>query len=321
MQQLQVTACTPVSKSRKSNSSCHCISRVSTNGMLGTSTCQIDQTRIGRTNVAVIDCPGCNDTTRSDTEVLGEIAKVFSSQYLFLKKLRLRGILYLRDITKTRMEGSDVKTLNLFSRLVGKEAFPHVVFVTTMWGRLEVEGQKTAYKREKELKEDFWREMILKGSYVQRFEGTKDSAEGIISQLVGDADPVILQIQRELIDKELQLSATSAGAVLAPEVEERLGESKSKLQRFRDCLARELNGAVQKCVLLDIEKAEKERSQAQSDKDTLQEKVGSDIKTKIKGGSSNWQDNLRTICTVLGLGLSIVSDVVLPLAGVSCTIM
>ena len=173
MQQLQVTACTLVSKSRKSNSSCLCISRVSTNSMLGTSTCQIVQTKIGRTNVAVVDCPGFNDTTRSDTEVLGEIAKVLSSQYLFLKKLRLRGILYLRDITKTRMEGSDVKTLNLFSRLVGKEAFPHVVFVTTMWGRLDAEGQKTAYKREKELKGDFWREMILEGSYVQRFEATK----------------------------------------------------------------------------------------------------------------------------------------------------
>jgi hypothetical protein len=138
---------------------------------------------------------------------------------------------------------------------------------------------------------------------------------------VGDADPVILQIQHKLIDKELQLSVTSVGAVLAPEVEERLGESKSKLQRFRDRLACEPNGAVQKRVLIDIEKAEKVRNQAQSDKNKLQEKVGSDMKTKIKGGSSNWQDNLHTICTVLGLGLSIVADVVLPLAGVSCTVM
>lgn len=275
------------------------------------------QISIGRTNVAVVDCPGFNDTKRSDTEVLGEIAKVLSSQYLFSKKLRLRGILYLRDISKTRMEGSDIRTLNLFSKLVGKGAFPHVVFVTTMWGNLDDAGKKAAYKRENELKEDFWSEMIQEGSYMTRFDGNKDSAEGIISQLVGDADPVILQIQHELIDRDLELAATGAGAILVPIVEEKLVESKSKLQRFRARLAGESNGTIQRKVLSEIEKAEKERDQAQSDKDHLQEKVGSSVRGKVPEGK-NWQETLRTICTVLGVGVTIVSAFV-PAA--SCNIM
>ncbi|KAH8656042.1 P-loop containing nucleoside triphosphate hydrolase protein [Tricladium varicosporioides] len=191
-----------------------------------TTTCQVIQTRIGRTNVAVVDCPGFNDTKRSDTEILQEIAKVLSTQYLLAKKLRLRGILFLRDITSDRMEGSDVRTLDLFTRLVGKNAFPHVVFVTTKWGRLDAEGKKAGYRKERELKNDFWREVILDGATATRFHGSRDSAEGIISQLVGDAEPITLQIQQELIDREMELAATRAGAMLAPEVEQQLGESK-----------------------------------------------------------------------------------------------
>lgn len=233
-----------------------------------------------------------------------------------MNKLRLRGILYLRDISKTRMEGSDIRTLNLFSKLVGREAFPHIVFVTTMWGNLDTEGKKIAYKREKELKDDFWNEMVQGGSYVTRFEGSKASAEGIISQLVGDADPVILQIQHELIDNDLKLAATAAGAVLAPIVEEKLGEAKSKIQRLRARLTRESNSTVQQKVLLDIKKTEKERDQAQLDKVQLEEKVGAKLKGKISEGG-DWQETLRTICSVLGVGISVVSAAV----GSSCTIM
>lgn len=286
----------------------------------GTATCQMVQAKIGRTNLAVIDCPGFNDTTRSDTEILEEIAKVLSSQYLLSRKLRLRGILYLRDITKTRMEGSDIRTLKLFKSLVGKKAFPYIVFVTTMWGRVSEADMEVAYARERELKDEFWREMILDGSRVQRFLGTKYSAEGIISQLIGDANPVVLQIQHELVDKELELAETEAGANLAPEVEEKLDESKSKIQRFRERLAGESNGTRQKLVLLDIKKAEKDRDQAESDKRRLKEKVGSEMKRRIKK-DGDWHDNIKTICTVLGVGLTIVANVIIPLAGGGCSLM
>jgi hypothetical protein len=213
------------------------------------------------------------------------------------------------------MEGSDIRTLDLFSKLVGKAAFRHVVFVTTMWGNLDAEGKKVAFKREKELKEKFWDEMMHDGSYVTRFEGSRASAQGIISQLVGDKDPVVLQIQHELIDRDLELAATAAGSILAPIVEEKLVETKSRLQRLRARLAGESNGTIQREWVSKIEKVEEERDQAQSDKDLLKEKVGSKVKGKVAEGNG-WQETLRTICTVLGLSLSIVS-VFVP----SCSIM
>jgi len=273
-----------------------------------TATCQLVQTKIGRTNVAVVDCPGFNDTTRSDTEILAEIAKVLSSQYLQSKKLQLRGILYLRDISKTRMEGSDVNTLKLFARLVGKKAFPHVVLVTTMWSRLGSNGQNLGDRKEMELKEDFWREMIMEGSYMQRFSGTKDSAEGIISQLIGDAEPVVLQIQHELIDEERSLAATSAGSLLAPRVSESLEDSESKIQRYLERLEGETNSTVQESFRLEIGKAEKEKAKAESDKDTLKQKVGADLKRKIREAVT-WQDAIRTLCSVVGVSLAIVGAV------------
>ncbi|CZR68363.1 uncharacterized protein PAC_18262 [Phialocephala subalpina] len=285
-----------------------------------TGTCQIVEARIGLTNVAIVDCPGFNDTNRSDTEVLEEIAKVLSSQYLLSKQLHLRGILYLRDITKGRMEGSDMRTLNLFKSLVGKKAFPHIVFVTTMWGRLTDKDLEVAYARERELKDEFWKEMIWDGSRVQKFQGSKSSAEGIISQIIGSDDPIVLQIQRELIDKELELAVTEAGAILVPEVEERLDRSTSRIQRSRARLAEETNGTRQNAVLLDIKKAENERDQAKSDKKKLKEKVGAEMKKKINKDGT-WQDNLRTICVVLEIGLTILADVILPVAGVSCSVM
>jgi len=254
----------------------------------------------------------------SDAEVLGEIASVLSTQYLLEKQLRLRGILYLRDITEPRMTGSDITTFDLFSKLVGKKAFPYVVFVTTKWGLLDKRHQAVGDEREMELKEDFWKEMIMegKGSYVTRFMDTKDSAEGIISQLVGDDSPVILKIQHELIDEDLELGNTSAGAVLVGMVEDRLGATTRKIGRCRDRLENETNTTKQASTLLEIRKEEKVRKQAQADRAQLKRKVGSDMKSKIKN-MGTWQETLRTACSVLGVVISIV----LPVTGTSCTIM
>ena len=266
----------------------------------------------------IVDCPGFNDTKMSDAEVLSEIASVLSTQYLLENQLRLRGILYLRDITKPRMEGSDMTTFELFSKLVGKKAFPYVVFVTTKWGLLDKKNQMVGNEREMELKEDFWKEMIMegRGSYVTRFLDTKDSAEGIISQVVGNADPVVLKIQHELIDEDMELGDTSAGAVLAGVVEERLGATTRKIRRCRDRMEDETNATIQSNTLLEIQKAEKAREQAQNDQYHLKRKVGSDMKSKIKN-LGTWQETLRTACSVLGVLLSIV----LPATGSSCTIM
>lgn len=291
------------------------------NVKLGTATCQVVITKIGRTQVAVVDCPGFNDTCKSDVEVLAEIAKVLSTQYLIEQKLQLRGILWLHDITKTRMHGSDMKTLDLFYRLIGKPAFKHAVLVSTMWNQVKAEFEDAAYDKEAQLTDDFWREMILGGSYAQRFLGTRASAEGIISQLVGSREPVVLQIQRELVDRDMRLSATAAGSVLALGVEEDLETMEDRVERSEGRLENEPNSTTRRRLERDLNKAREERDKVHSAKEELDARIGSEVKSKMSRKlSSTWQENIRTICTVVGVSVSIVGTI-LPAAGVGCIVM
>ncbi|KAF8852327.1 hypothetical protein BDZ45DRAFT_695177 [Acephala macrosclerotiorum] len=189
-----------------------------------------------------------------------------------------------------------------------------------MWGRLTDKDLEVAYARGRELKDEFWKEMIRDSSRAQKFQGSRSCAEGIISQVIGSDDPIVLQLQHGLIDKELELAATEAGAILVPEVEERLDRSTSRIQRSQARLAEETNGTRQNAVLLDIKKAKNERGQIKSDKKKLKEKVGSEMKKKLNK-EGTWQDNLRTICSVLQISLTILADVILPVAGASCSMM
>jgi GTP-binding protein EngB required for normal cell division len=191
-----------------------------------TQECQLVQTKVGRTNVTVVDCPGFNDTHKSDTEVLKTIAKILSSQYIVRENVQLRGIIYFWDITRGRMEGSDVKALEIFSKLVGEKAFPHVVFVTTMWGRLTDRDKELAFQREKQLRDDFWGDMLARGSHATRFDGNKASAEGLLAQIIMKKN-ISLRIQHELVEKDMTLESTAAGACLVPVVKENISKFKN----------------------------------------------------------------------------------------------
>jgi len=286
-----------------------------------TQDCQMVQTRVGMTNVTVVDCPGFNDTHKSDAETLRVIAEVLSAQYIARKNIRLRGILYFWDITKPRMQGSDVKALEIFSKLVGEQAFPHVQFVTTMWARLTPADRALAYQREKELRDEFWGEMLARGSHATRFDGDKASAEGLLAQMIMKRE-VSLRIQHELVEKDLTLEATGAGAALLPVVTEKIGRFRGVIRSLQELLEREGNSTNRADLQYKLSGAQAKEQQAQREREQLQRQVGVDVKAKIKAGRG-WQDNLRTICTVLQIGVTVAMQVAVPLAtgAAACTVM
>jgi len=60
---------------------------------------------------------------------------------------------------------------------LGSKAMPNVVIATTMWSKVsENEGRK----REDELKDMFWKEMMSNGCKTKRFKDTFDSAWDIV---------------------------------------------------------------------------------------------------------------------------------------------
>ena len=136
----------------------------------GTSTiraylCDID----AATTAYLIDTLGFDDTHRSDTEVLGQLAKWLADTYK--GGIQLSGIIYLHRISDLRMQGSAKKHPLTFKKLCGDDALKNVILATTKWDR--VSKQKgTARERELRSTEEFWGWMVSQGSKVYRHTGT-----------------------------------------------------------------------------------------------------------------------------------------------------
>lgn len=105
----------------------------------------------------------------------------------------------------------------MFEKLCGDQALGNVVLMTTMWDNLknELEG----LDRDQELRENWWGPMEEKGSYIARFDGSKEMAEAMVIMLL-EKNSVVLDIQKELHDRKMRLSDTTAGKVMLPYVEE-----------------------------------------------------------------------------------------------------
>ncbi|CAI6093828.1 unnamed protein product [Clonostachys chloroleuca] len=161
--------------------------------------------------VYLIDTPGFDDTNKSDTEVLSEIAAWLGESYK--KRVLLNGIIYLHRITDIRMQGSAKKNLLMFRQLCGEDALKKVVLATTMWDKVPTEEGE---QREKELidTQEFWGWMLQKGSSCSRHMNSEDSAKRIVQTLVGHEAPAVTTLQIELIDEKLRLDQTSAGRAL-----------------------------------------------------------------------------------------------------------
>jgi hypothetical protein len=156
-----------------------------------------------------MDTPGFDDTNRSDTEVLKDIAGTLGNMYR--EQVQLSGIIYLHRITDNRLSGSALKNLSMFKKLCGPSFYSQVVLATTMWGKLQDREEGT--KRESQLIEqrDWWGHMHKKGSKVFQYEDTPESALQIVDYLLSLGKHTTLAIQKELVDEGKDLQETSAG--------------------------------------------------------------------------------------------------------------
>jgi hypothetical protein len=62
--------------------------------------------------------------------------------------LKFSGIVYLRDITDSKMKGTELKNLSVFRHLCGTASLRNVVIVTTKWDMLK--GHSIGKAREQE---------------------------------------------------------------------------------------------------------------------------------------------------------------------------
>lgn len=202
--------------------------------------------------VYLIDTPGFDDTGRSDTEVLSEIAAWLTDSYKH--EIRLHGIIYLHRISDVRMQGSAKKNLVTFKELCGEDALKKVVLASTMW---DIVPEEKATKREQELKDtpEFWGWMLSKGSSVHRYNNTAESAREIILSLAGHNAPIATDLQKQMVDEGKRLDETSAGQGLKNE----LLKERQKLTQEREELLTLIKAAKEKHDV-DTEEALQEES-------------------------------------------------------------
>ncbi|KAJ3455218.1 hypothetical protein MRS44_013818 [Fusarium solani] len=188
--------------------------------------------------IHLIDTPGFDDTYRTDSEVLKEIA--FWLRQTYKKNVKLSGIVYLHPITNTRITGSVHKNLRLFERLCGDETLKTVVLATTMWNQ---EDAHKFEKRQEQLKtnQNFWGDMVSRGSAVFRHNNNRQSAVDIVTYILDQNMNTVLQIQREMVDGKKTLDETSAGQMLGQDLDNKRQRIESRLRENE----RELDQALE----------------------------------------------------------------------------
>ena len=135
---------------------------------------------------------------------------------------------------------------------------PRVILLTTMWSIVRTD---VATQREKELKETFWSDLVLKGCKTKRFGDTHESAWEIIegSKVQSQDSPASsaqVLISKQMVDKRMSLKATAAGITLNRHLQKLKKDQRLADRKFRDLATEWQDDAVSK--QLDERKAQLE---------------------------------------------------------------
>ncbi|KAG9251957.1 uncharacterized protein F5Z01DRAFT_727803 [Emericellopsis atlantica] len=177
----------------------------------------------------LIDTPGFDDTNRSDTDILREVADWLNKAYE--GGIKLAGIIYLHRIIDNRMSGSAMKNLRMFKMLCGDDALSCVVLATTMWNQVSTE-QGAQREHELRTKPEFWAGMISKGSRVMRQDNGAESAREILRCILSQRHRVSLDLQREMASGKT-LDQTAAGRAVQAEMEAMERKYKKEMENLR----------------------------------------------------------------------------------------
>ncbi|KIM82896.1 hypothetical protein PILCRDRAFT_820190 [Piloderma croceum F 1598] len=188
--------------------------------------------------VVFVDTPGFDDTYKSDMEILTMIADWLVKTYK--NKSNLTTIIYVHDITDSRMGGSERKSLLIFATLCGQKAMPNVTIVTTKWNKVRIEE---GIQREQELKAGYWKDMIDAGCGTAHFEGTYGSAWNIIGSL-GNKNGAQVELAHEIVHSKLPLNETQAGIALDEDPKELNKSRKETARRLRGLARNQDNDQV-----------------------------------------------------------------------------
>lgn len=270
----------------------------------GTQECQGVPVSIGNSKVLLIDTPGFDDTNRTDSEILTEIARILSAQYAL--GVQLKGVIYIHRITDIRYSRAAIKTFEIFKKICGQEALKNVLLITSRWDGID---PSVGAERERQLKDKFWAYMVGHGSNISRFHGDRSSAISLVSQLLC-RDRVVLQLQRELVDEGKDLNATVAGSYVDDNLErlkQQVQDELASLERLKQDLL-ENDRAMRRQVRLDWEQESARLRALQNQQVSLQRPVGTEVRQEIQQKKSGL--GLSKVMPFVPVAISILAAIV-----------
>jgi len=225
---------------------------------------------INNQNVTLVDMPGFDDSDITDVETFAQMTEWLRQAYLEDRKLS--AIVYLHRITDTRVPGSAKRNLHMFRELCGKNFYPDIMLVTTMWDSPPSQRQ---IANEKQLKtsQNLWGDLIQGKAKYHRFNAYDDplsppanqQAMDIIQKCLSNT-PTALQVQEEMVVQRLAADQTSAGMTVNAELDKvkssydrEVARLKAKADKEREEMKKRLYEAEQRVVQAKADAAEKNK--------------------------------------------------------------
>ena len=160
----------------------------------------------------------------------------------------------------------------MFRELCGDTTLKNVVLVTNMWGEV---SHDVGESREDELSNNFFKPVLDKGARMVRHHNTAQSAHDIIRMITKNR-PLVLQIQRELVDEHKDIVDTAAGEAVNKELNEQIRRHQAQLKTVQEEMMQALE-----------EKDEETRQELEQETRKLQEQMEK-IKAESEGMASNY---------------------------------
>ncbi|KAI0971883.1 hypothetical protein F4678DRAFT_80149 [Xylaria arbuscula] len=133
------------------------------------------------------------------------------------------------------MQMSSWRSLRALRNVCGNDALKNVYLATTMWEKLATEAE--GVEREGLLLEPkYWGDMAKKGCKIHRLQNNAKSALALVRRVIDGSRPIVLQIQRELVDEAKDFDETDAGRELKSE----LIREREKFQAEKEDMLRDL---------------------------------------------------------------------------------
>jgi hypothetical protein len=117
-----------------------------------------------------------------------------------------------------------------------------------MWDNLPQGAMDKCERRSEQLRQEYWREFVEKGTRIAKFMGTRDSVFQIVRMLLeNNKTPLPLKLQVEMLEyrslhktaagKIVSEKAVKVAAKLRKRIDEAKGEGDDESQQLRDELA------------------------------------------------------------------------------------